>query len=162
MIAHEMGHAHYSRNGRAGKLGKWAHKAYLGGSTGGVIYPGISGIGVGVASGISKAERESEGKKENKVMKHLHHATVAATSAPMLTSEAAASLKGLRLMKKAGADKKILKRARKDLTTAFGSYATAAAMNAGVGEVAKNIAYKKRRRKLENKKKSGTESKESK
>jgi hypothetical protein len=51
----------------------------------------------------------------------------AAISAPLLITEGAASTKGLKMMKKAGASKQLMKAAKRDLGNAFGTYATMAA-----------------------------------
>jgi hypothetical protein len=58
-------------------------------------------------------------------------------------------------MKKAGASKELMKASRKNLGLAFGTYAGLAVTNAGMSELARGIAYKKKKKKLEkeNKKK---------
>lgn len=151
-LAHEIGHAYYDREKKAGKIGKVAHKAYLktGGSIGGATIPGLAGIASGIYSGKAKAKREKEGKKEGKISKHSGWAVPVALSAPMLVSEAAASRKGIKLLKQSGASKKVIKDAKKNLSGAFGTYATQVAANAGVGQIAKGIAYKREKKKSQN------------
>ena len=68
----------------------------------------------------------------------------------MLVSEAAASRKGIKLLKQNGASKKVIKDAKTNLSGAFGTYATQVAANAGVGQIAKGMAYKREKKKSQN------------
>lgn len=49
-------------------------------------------------------------------------------------------------MKKAGASKKLMKASRKNLGLAFGTYAGLAVTNAEMSELARGIAYKKKKK----------------
>lgn len=153
-LAHELGHAHYDANKDAGKVGKYAHKAYkkLGGMASFTRHSPLAAVGAGVTSGVVKAKKEEKGKKEGKLNKVLPYLAPTAVTAPGLVSEVAASHKGLKMLKEAGATKKDLRAARKNLAGAALSYGTIAAMNAGLGGISKHVAYKATK-KVEEKKK---------
>jgi hypothetical protein len=151
-LAHELGHAHYDANEKASKVGKAAHKAYfkLGGTN--KLFLKVSpatAIGAGVASGIHKAKKEAKGEKEGKLSKVAPYLAPTAIAAPALVSEAMASHKGMKLLKKAGASKKDISASRRNLAAAALTYGTMAAMNAGIGGISKHIAYKKAKKKLD-------------
>ena len=113
-------------------------------------YPRMAAVyGIhGYASGLKAAKDESEGKKESKWNKVRAVAVPAMVSAPMLISEAAASRKGLKLLKQAGASKEAMKVAKKSLGNAHGTYASLAAGNIVAGEGGRLVgkAVGKRRR----------------
>ena len=69
--------------------------------------------------------------------------------APVLVSEGAASIHGQKLLKKAGASEKLLKAARKSNGRAFNTYVAGAAISTLGSKAAKNIAYKYKKRQLE-------------
>lgn len=150
MIAHELGHAHYDTNKAAGKVGKYAHKVYL--ATGGSNspLPSLTAIGTGIAAGRQKFNAEKEGKKENKALRHASYLAPTAVSAPMLISEGAASLKGLQLMKQAGANRAMRMKGAGKLGMAFGTYATVVGANAATGEIARRLTYKALKEKEKN------------
>lgn len=154
-LAHELGHAHYDANEKAGKVGKAAHKAYfkLGGSKLFYKVSPVTAIGTGVASGIHKAKKEAKGEKEGKLSKVAPYLAPTAIAAPGLVSEVMASHKGMKLLKKAGASKKDLSASRGNLASAALTYGTLAAMNAGIGGISKHIAYKNTKKKLDKDKK---------
>lgn len=150
ILAHELGHAYYDTNKKAGKLGKAGHKAYL--KSGGalsfkVVSPGAA-IGTGIASGIYKAKKEAKGEKESKLNKVAPYLVPTAVVAPGLVSEVMASHKGMKFLKKAGASKKDLSASRKNLASAAMTYGTLAAMNAGIGGISKHVAYKKAKKEI--------------
>lgn len=153
MIAHELGHAHYDTNKATGKVGKYAHKIYLGTGGSNSPLPRIAAIGTGIAAGRQKFNAEKEGKKENKILRHASYLAPTAVSAPMLISEGAASLKGLQLMKQAGANRAMRMKGAGKLGMAFGTYATMVGANAATGEIARRLTYKALKNKEENKKK---------
>ncbi len=111
-----------------------------------------AGIIAGVRSGKKAAEKEAAGEKESKLSRHSGWATGLAVQSPGLVSEAMASKHGLDLMKKAGASKKLMKASRRNLGAALGTYAGLAVANAGTSELARGIAYRKKKKKLEKEK----------
>lgn len=156
LISHEFGHAHFDKGKAKGigeKIGKAAHKVYLkGGALQHTVLAPVGGIIAGTRSGKKAAEKEAAGEKESKLSRHSAWGTSLAIQTPGLVSEAAASKYGYNVLKKAGASKKYLKESKKNLATAFGTYATMAAANAGLGELARGRAYKKRKKELEKEK----------
>lgn len=108
-----------------------------------------AGIIAGVRSGKKAAEKEAAGEKESKLSRHSGWATGLAIQSPGLVSEAMASKHGLDLMKKAGASKKLIKASRRNLGAALGTYAGLAVANAGTSELARGIAYKRKKKELE-------------
>ena len=159
-MAHELGHYHYRNEKDAGKVGKAAHKLYIGSAPHAYLTL-TSGITDGIVSGIRKANKEEKGKKESKLSKLSPALTSLLVSSPMLTSEAAASIHGLKELKKQGASQKYLDYAKKDLAKAWGSYAKIPILSTLGGYGAKAAAYgitkgikklkKKRKEKKENK-----------
>lgn len=154
ILAHELGHAHYDTDEKAGKIGKAAHKAYikLGGSKLFFKVSPATAIGAGVASGIHKAKKEAKGEKEGKLSKVAPYLAPTAIAAPGLVSEVMASHKGMKFLKKAGASKKDLSASRGNLATAALTYGALAAMNAGIGGISKHIAYKSTKKILDKEK----------
>ncbi len=154
VLSHEIGHAHYDKRkvkSVGDAVGKAVHKAYLktGGMMNHIALAPTAGIIAGIRSGKKAAEKEAAGEKESKLNRHSGWATGLAVQTPGLVSEAAASKYGYNVLKKAGASEKYLKRSKKNLATAFGTYATMAAANAGMGELARGIAYKRKKKELE-------------
>ena len=154
LISHEFGHAHFDKGKAKGlgeKIGKAAHKVYL--KTGGALnhtsLAPTAGIIVGIRSGKKAAEKEAAGEKESKLSRHSGWATSLAVQSPGLVSEGVASKYGYNILKKAGASKKYLKGSKKNLATAFGTYAGLAVANAGTSELARGVAYRKKKKKLE-------------
>lgn len=153
-LSHELGHRHYFKEKEAKKVGKAAHKIY--GGTGGslvhgIVVPVASGIAAGKIAGKRKAEKEAKGEKESFVNKHAAWAAPLAATAPMLISEAAASRHGIKSLKAAGASKKYLKEAKKNLATAYGTYATKAVAGSALGQAVKESTYRKEKKKLKKK-----------
>lgn len=151
-LAHELGHADYHLNKDSGKIGRAAHKAYVktGGSRLNVkrLQPRLAVV-AGAMSGERAAKLEAEGKKQSKLERHADWAIPAVLSAPVLVSEGLASRKGLKFLKNSGASKELRKAARKELVGAWGTYAGAGAINAGLGELSRGIVYKNTKRKLD-------------
>lgn len=147
IIAHELGHAHYYKNRDAGIIGKAAHKAKR------IVPTRLLNMSASIASGVDKARREERGEEERKILKHSGWATPLVTYSPTLVSEAAASKKGLKLLKKAGASKELMKASKKNLGAAFGTYATAAAIKSGIGLGTKEAAYRLEKKRLNKKEK---------
>ena len=139
-LAHELGHEHFHVDRDAGKIGKAAHKLYLGTKNHANLTI-ASGAAAGVASGINKARKEAKGEKESTANKLSPALTSLAVSAPMLVAEAAASKHGMKLIKNAGATRRYQKAARKDMIKAWGTYAGVPAISTGLGYLTKNAAY---------------------
>ena len=159
VLAHELGHSHYQyRGGIKGLPIEAAHQLHglsqFAASPAGAFVGG----GLGFKSGLKKAKLESVGEKESK-FNRIQGLTPAIISTPMLISEAAASRKGLQLLKKAGASKESLAAAKKNLTNAWKTYggvtlgSTAISEGSrGIGYGAGKIAYRKNRKNKDNKK----------
>ena len=139
ILAHELGHSKYSpvdeyRNKRitdkGGKLGTIVHKiddkvpALLKNP---LIQPVGSFVG-GVISGKRGARQKDETGKESTLNRIAPYAVPGAINANMLAREGAASIKGLKLLKKYGADKATMSKARKTLGVAGATYATSLAL----------------------------------
>ena len=174
-LSHELGHAHYMSHskGRSKNIvAKAAHRLYEPGAYMINDEPAISksfklgkkerqikvsnanllsgGFAAhGLVNGFKSAKLKHEGKKESKLHKLASAAIPAALVAPLLVSEGAASLKGLKLLKKAGADKAAMRESRKLLGKAWLTYAGKAAkpvlsgqLGREAGKLAGNAYYK--------------------
>lgn len=121
VLAHELGHAHYSGK-KAKGIGKIAHKTM----TTSKIVDKATPV-VGFISGIKSAKKKAEGKEDSVVNKNISWALPAATQANILTAEAAATRKGLKNLKRLGANRSVQKIAKKKLGLALGTYGVGAA-----------------------------------
>lgn len=157
-LSHELGHRHYTKE-KSGKVGNIAHKGYkyTGGALAHMAISPVAAHFAGKASGKSKARKEEAGEKENKVGKAAPIAAPLLVSTPGLVSEAAASRKGLKMLKESGASKEMMKKSNKALGHAFGTYAALNAANVGVGLLSKSKAYKKEKARIEKEKKKSDE-----
>ena len=139
ILAHELGHSKYSpvdeyRNKRVadkgGKLGTIVHKiddkvpALLKNP----LIQSVGSFAGGVVSGKRGAKQKDETGKESTLNRVAPYAVPGAINANMLAREGAASIKGLKLLKKYGADKATMSKARKTLGVAGTTYATALAL----------------------------------
>lgn len=158
VMAHELGHAsHYK--GRAGKtlgglLGTGAHKAYG--------YQGATGIGSQIYAwnqGKKAARAEAEGKKTSTWNKIGSAVVPLALSTPVLVSEAAASRKGLQLLKEAGASKKTLELSKGQLKNAYNTYLANSAAQAVGGLVTRQLGKAHELKKIRKKEKKDKENK---
>ena len=113
-----------------------------------------SGIVSGIISGNEKYKAEKEGREENKAIRHSSYLTPLVFNTPKLISEAAASKKGLELLKEAGANKALRKKSAKQLGIAFGTYAAGAGVKTASGELFRigTYKYRKKREKKDSKK----------
>lgn len=170
VLAHELGHAQHYEGRSKDILGKAAHKLHAPSSTainilnnaakveGGETVKNI-GNSILAADGFRRGKNsvytDEDGKIRIKKSKALKSAAVSGLMvAPLLGAEAAASVKGLRAMKKLGASKELLKAARRDLGNAYGTYATMAAkpVMSELGGHGIGVAYGVAREKSKNKK----------
>ena len=155
ILSHELGHSKYMVKGRSKMgLGKLSHKVYEASSLStttpvGAITSAINGY----KSGVKAQKLKAEGKKESAWNKHRAWAVPVAMAAPMLVAEAAASKKGLNLMKSHGANKELLKASKKRLGSAWGTYAGLSASNAAIGEFSRQVGKSKERKRQEKKSK---------
>lgn len=144
ILAHEMGHEHYlDGEGKGIKtVGGILHKArnskLIQAST-------LMDAGLAVLSGINAEEK---GEEEGVLSKYGYLASPIIRNATTLGSEAAASIKGYKMLKKEGADKKTLKEARKNLRNALGTYAGNALVELGTAVGARELG-KRIHRKLQ-------------
>lgn len=142
IFSHEIGHRDHIK-GRAGIVGKFVHKKA-------VHVPGryiskapiaISG-GYGLAHGMAAGAREAKTGKKESVASRITGYLPTIASLGMVASEAAASKRGIKLLKEAGASKEYLKKARKNLRTAGGSYRSAVVFGGGVNALGRGIGKK--------------------
>lgn len=125
-LSHELGHRHYIA-GEGKGIGKLAHKVALPAT----MLSTVSGIGLGIHSGLKSGENESLWNKT----KHIIVPTM--LGAPLLAAEGFASHKGIKLLKEAGASKEQLKSAKKQLGSSLGTYAGHTAANVGLAMLAR-------------------------
>jgi hypothetical protein len=162
VLSHELGHTQFLEKGRSKDvIAKTAHRLNAVSKMGTMGLTGSAVYGAhGYANGLKAAKMESEGKKES--FGHRIKATglPALVAAPILITEGAATGKGLKLLKQAGASKRAMKTARKTLGNAYGTYASIAAGNVAAGEggrlvgkaVGKKRYKKEKEKEKENKK----------
>ena len=167
LLSHELGHSKYSsvneyRNKRVtdkgGKLGTIVHKidskipALL-------KNPSVQAVGSfagGIVSGKRGAKQKDETGKESTLNRVTPYAVPGIINANLLAREGAASAKGLKLLKKYGADKTTMSKARKTLTSAGLSYATMSALplvTAKAGREVGKYLYEKEKKNGSKKKK---------
>jgi len=170
ILAHELGHSHYggySKDRSKNFIVKGAARARnladsLSGNNEpnkkkamiGKVGSNIGSFGAGFASGFKSAKDKDETGKSSVLTNLAGYAAPTLLAAPRLIDEGAASIKGMKLLKKAGANDKLIKNARKGLGFAFGSYVVDSAtpfLSAAGGRVAGKIAYKLKKKKSKKK-----------
>lgn len=124
VLSHELGHSKYTAKGRSKNIiAKGAHKLMVPAKIASTnLGSGLSAIH-GFHSGRKQVQKKNKGEKVSLWDKSKSIILPAAATAPLLVAEGSASLKGLRMMKKAGASKELMKQARKRLGAAWGTYA---------------------------------------
>lgn len=139
VLAHELGHAQYHKHRSKGVVGNLAHRLH-GASSIAIntltnptknkqLKPVSRMANLAVGAGGFRRGKNSVTTDENGKIKvngkqAIKSAAIGVSfGAPVLIAEAAASRKGLKMMKKAGASKELLKSARKDLGNAWLTYA---------------------------------------
>jgi len=130
ILGHELGHVHYLSNPKADKVGKYAHKLRPISENSTLI-----GLGAGIASGIRSAKKEEKGEKEGIVNRSSGILAVTGVHLPRLVAEGKASQHGYKLMKNAGASKRLLKSAKGNYKKALLSYGTGILGDIGVSEL---------------------------
>lgn len=135
IFSHELGHGHYYEKEGSKKLGGVLHK--LRGNK--VINHAGLGLAGSLASGINAARHEKNGTEEEKISKYGYLVQPGVRNISLVGSEAAASHKGMKLLKKHGASKKVLKESRGNLGKALGTYAGLAAFDLGTNVAARGL-----------------------
>lgn len=120
ILAHEIGHSEYT-NGRGGLLGRLAHKGYKFSDK---MTSEIGGVGtlVSFGSGVAGGIISSGGGTKNTVLGISTASIPVLLALPMLIAEGAASIKGYKILKEAGADDETLGNCKRILRGAFKSY----------------------------------------
>ena len=156
VLAHELGHAQHYEGRSKDILGKVAHKLS---APSNIAATTNIGNGILAADGFRRGKNsvytDENGKIRINKSKALKSAAVSGLiAAPLLGAEAAASVKGLRAMKKLGASKELLKAARRDLGNTYGTHATMAAkpVMSELGGHGIGVTYGVAREKSKNKK----------
>jgi len=150
--AHEYGHLNnFAKKEGTKKIGQLSHKLYK--PTQLVLSNPITAIGSGAALAARDVNKEKKDGKERKGGKAALINLGVAT--PVLVAEAAASRNGIKTLKKAGASKELLKKSKKELGQAWGTYAAAKVGNAALSESSYHLTKKglKKKDKEENSKK---------
>ena len=152
VLAHELGHTQFAHRKRSKNfIAKAAHElsglSELGTSNKANVLYAASGF----KNGLKSAKAKAEGKKEKTWDKIKSVAVPALVSAPLLISEASASGKGLKMLKKAGASKESMKQAKKALGAAYGAYALQAGGSIASGYTGRLLGKAVGKKKYKNK-----------
>ena len=152
VLAHELGHTQFTHRKRSKNfIAKAAHEisglSRLGTSNKANVLYAASGF----KNGLKSAKAKAEGKKEKTWDKIKSVAVPALVSAPLLISEASASGKGLKMLKKAGASKESMKQAKKALGAAYGAYALQAGGSIASGYAGRLLGKAVGKKKYKNK-----------
>lgn len=130
-LAHELGHSDYlekkSKTTSKSIIGRTAHKIVDNPTYNKVLNGKLlksSSAAHGFMVGVNSERKKQRGEKRNLYDKIGSVALPAAIVAPVLISEGKASLRGLKLMKNMGASKELLKQSKKELGSAWGTYAS--------------------------------------
>lgn len=154
ILAHELGHSTQAVKGRGGsKLGRLALKAYMPSKliTASPIGPALS-FANGYQSGKIAKRKEDKGEKEGTFNKIRTAALPTAAAAPMLVTEADASIQGMKMLKKAGASKALRRHAGKTLLGAGLTYAGIAGAGIGAGYLGRAVGKRAEAKKLKKEK----------
>jgi hypothetical protein len=137
ILSHEMGHEYYQNGEGKKKLGGILHK---GKSSKLLNNTKVKRLGTlsAFVSGMNAAKHEKEGTEEEKISKYGYLVLPGARTITTVGSEAAASHRGLKLLKKHGASKKALKKSRKSLATALGTYIGSSVFDLGTSYLSRS------------------------
>ena len=138
ILAHEMGHEHYMDGKGKKSLGGVLHNSVVRNP----LIGSVHGIAAGLHSGFKSEKQKYKGKKESKWNKYKSAIIPGIHAGFLVGSEAAASLHGYKKLKELGADKETLKDAKKNLSTALGTYAGLGAAQVGLGLASRSIGKK--------------------
>lgn len=123
ILSHELGHSKYSKKGRSNNIiAKTAHKLMIPSKLISNNFGGGLGAIYGFNNGRKQIKKKEKGEKISIWDKSKSAIVPTLAVSPLLIAEGAASLKGLKMMKNAGASKELLKQSRKRLASAFGTY----------------------------------------
>lgn len=130
IISHEVGHTEYQtkeENGR-NKFIKWAHKypAYF--NEGGLVWGGLFGF----IWGLAQQSKSATGEKVTRHLKNGVYVMASIDAGMVLACELAASKRGIELLKKLGATEEEIKKYRRTLMKAAGTYVSSSIMNVGL------------------------------
>lgn len=130
IISHEVGHTEYQtkeENGR-NKFIKLAHKypAYF--NEGGLVWGGLFGF----IWGLAQQSKSATGEKVTRYLKNGVYVMASIDAGMVLACELAASKRGIELLKKLGATEEEIKKYRKTLMKAAGTYVSSSIMNVGL------------------------------
>lgn len=134
-IAHEVGHSEHYKGRSGGKVGKLAHnidatlsKPLKGKAVRDRLTKSLKGntafAGVGFANGLNAERKKQRGEERNIYNKIGSAAIPLALISPRIMKEAAASKKGLKMMKELGASKELIDQSKKKLGRALNTYTT--------------------------------------
>ena len=151
-LAHELGHTQFAHRKRSKNfIAKAAHElsglSKLGTSNKANVLYAASGF----KNGLKSAKAKAEGKKEKAWDKIKSVAVPALVSAPLLITEASASGKGLKMLKKAGASKEFMKQSKKALGAFYGTYALQAGGSIASGYAGRLLGKAVGKKKYKNK-----------
>ena len=147
-FVHELGHINQFKSNRA--LPFLAHHAKR--ITKSPVYKGALGVD-GFVRGVRSVGEDEDGINHKKALKSAALGTLLHT--PVVLNEGAASARGLKLLKKAGASKELMKASKKNLGVALGTYlvrpGVSAATELGGHELGVAYGVLKRKRNGQNK-----------
>ena len=152
VLAHELGHTQFIHRKRSKNfIAKAAHELSVLSELGTSNKANVLYAASGFKNGLKSAKAKAEGKKEKTWDKIKSVAVPALVSAPLLISEASASGKGLKMLKKAGASKESMKQAKKALGAAYGAYALQAGGSIASGYAGRLLGKAVGKKKYKNK-----------
>ena len=152
VLAHELGHTQFTHRKRSKNfIAKAAHELSVLSELGTSNKANVLYAASGFKNGLKSAKAKAEGKKEKTWDKIKSVAVPALVSAPLLISEASASGKGLKMLKKAGASKESMKQAKKALGAAYGAYALQAGGSIASGYAGRLLGKAVGKKKYKNK-----------
>ena len=152
VLAHELGHTQFTHRKRSKNfIAKAAHEISGLSKLGTIDKANVLYAASGFKNGLKSAKAKAEGKKEKAWDKIKSVAVPALVSAPLLITEASASGKGLKMLKKAGASKEFMKQAKKALGAAYGTYALRAGGSIASGYAGRLLGKAVGKKKYKNK-----------